>query len=251
MRGNKRYTLRVPPNRQWWLAALICWLSTAGPVDAQILGNPNRNMKSNEWSIGLSAEFLQMDLGTGDDRARFSSFRGLTKVAYGLSDRITTSFLFGRANLRIDNPRGSANGNFDGDYRLAVGYQGTLEVLRRGRWAFFAGGGILKVKSNGSFERRILNQTETVALKFAWNEYSAVQGLRFAHPRFTFYAGVEQLDIRRTERLSREKFKTGFRVNYFGGVDILASRTVVLNFQVKMYNTTTVSIGLSERTIGF
>jgi hypothetical protein len=252
--GNKPPLEWVSYIRRWFIVLLVLGLAAAEPVDAQTIGNPVRTLRKDEWSAGISGDFTSMKLGSGADRGEFSSFRGLSKVAFGLTGRITISGFLGAANLRIKNPAGSVNSDFDGKYRFAWGGQGMIDLARHQLWTVFAGGGVFYSGSNGTFQRQVAGVTEDVDMQFKWTEYSLIQGLRYNHRKYTVYGGIEELTVHREDQeaaLARSTYKSGFRLHVLGGVDVNLSRSFCLNLQVKMRNTMTVSIGFAERTIGF
>jgi hypothetical protein len=244
-------TFRVPLIGSWLVAVCVTALVAACPVEAQIIGNPVRTLRPNEWSAGLSSELMDVSLGSGSDKGDFRSYRGLSKIAFGVSEQLTVSLVLGLANLEIDNPGGGSEAEFKGGFRLAHGYQALLDIADYGDWTLFSGAGLVSIRSNGEYDQIILDTVNSYSAKMQWTEYSLVQGLRYNHPKWTMYGGIEELDIRHKEKITGDNYKSGFQVHYFAGCDINMSRTFCFNIQVKSGRATTVSVGLSERTMGF
>jgi len=232
--------------RKAFLTFIITVLA-GGPIAAQSVGNPVRNLYESEFSMGLNAETIWKDMAGSD----YLSYRVLTKSCYGLYDWSTLYLLLGYGNIRIQNPPESIFGDFDGNWNLAFGGGVQFFFIQSPKVDLFISIGGLRFRSKGPLTRN----EEEVFRKFEWREFWITHAFIFHLSKMDIYTGLELQTIHlRREEISTEistNLQRESNSNFVIGIDYHLPQHFELNIQGVLGNETAILIGLSQRTIGF
>jgi hypothetical protein len=154
------------------------------------MGSPANNAGKENYAVTL--EYEQQNKNVGDDKS--SSWRWLTRIAWGVSEEFDLYARVGAANLKVDRQGG---GTFNGDPSAAYGLGGrfTTSLSEEHNVLFFADFQYLGFTSKGKMSLEKYDDfsgsyTEVWSDKYWWGEYQFSALLVWQRSVWVPYAGL-------------------------------------------------------------
>jgi hypothetical protein len=171
-------------------------------LSAQIAGNPVRTVDKREWTMGLSGNYLNQEMGPTTAVSR----RILVKSAFGVDRWLSLYGLFGTVQLSMNR---KLPGVHDYRDRFRFGYGAGLQVCfdlnpaAEKSPGFWGGLQVLKFVSEGTFTTALQFQGSELIrrfdLKYDCGEMTLCGGLLFPIGKFTVYGGAAGWATSRTD----------------------------------------------------
>jgi len=222
-------------------------------VEAQTTGNP-AILEQKSWSLGLSAEYARYNL----ENIEYTSIRGLLKGDITAAHYVTVSIAAGLANMKINYPLSYMRTRLDSKNSLAVGVSAKVNgipaapqyIVRNISFLtnlkIIGDGGALWFTPMGHSYSTSPLVSGDVYYKFDWREFYGSLGTILLLKQYDIYVCYQGRAIRQYEKFSRQLYRSGIMSSVIVGLEVKLSHQYVINLQVRSFNGSAVSLGMSQ-----
>jgi hypothetical protein len=239
-------------NNKLCIMLVVCFLSVT-MANAQTTGNP-AILQPKSWSLGLSGEYARYTM----EHIEYTSVRGLLKGDITVYRYVTVSLTGGSANMVINYPLSSMRTRLDSKNSLALGVSAKLNgvpLLPSGAIQYFPylshfkiicdGGALHFTPAGHSYSTSALAPGD-IYYKFDWREFYATVGTILLNKPYDIYIAYQGRIIRQYEKFSQQTYRSGLLSSIIVGLEIHLPQHYVINFQVRSFNGSAVSVGISQ-----
>jgi hypothetical protein len=171
------------------------------PLRAQMLGNPITAQGKGQWTMGLSATYLNQQI----ESTEVFSNRVFVQSRWGVTEALDVFGTLGYARLKI-NVQKTGTADYKDKFRFAYGmgfHFLTHPFPENNNIAFWTSGHVFTFPSEGAFENTfsVLGSpyVRRFEMKYDWGEGVASAGWMIPYRSVMLYAGVAGWGIRRFE----------------------------------------------------